>query len=65
MRYTCMPNMKCVDGTRTKLLAMLKLQTNRQTNRHTDRAKTICPPPLLGLGGIKIPIYLQINTDRH
>jgi len=44
MRYICMPNMKSLPVLFQKLWPMLKLDTNKHTNKHTDRAKTICPP---------------------
>ena len=52
MRYIGISNMKRVDGKRTKLLAMLKLQTDRQ-------GKNNMPPSRIEGGGIKSPVRLH------
>jgi len=50
-RCICMPNIKSLSVMAQKWWPVLKLssnkQTDRQTNKQTDRAKTKCPPDLI------------------
>ena len=67
-RCICMPNIKSLSVMAQKLWPMLKLSSNKQcdkqTNRQTDRAKTICPPDLI-LGALKLPSMQRVKKADY